>query len=111
MSEFEHCPKFSCFLIMTPPLTEKLRDILQERESAILNYLRLSCDILCYIRLSRIILGYLLLSQTFSGYFGLSRAISDYLCQLSSIKVQVEAGESKLYLVETIPFFFLHKDL
>ena len=101
MSEFEHCPKFSCFLIMTPPLTEKLQDILQERESAILNYLRLSCAIS----------GYLGLSWAISYYLKLSRAISDYLCQLSSIKVQVEAGESKLYLVETIPFFFLHKDL
>ena len=33
-------------------------------------------------------------------------AISDYLYQLSSIRLQLEAGESKLLLFETFPLFF-----
>ena len=85
MSEFEHCPKFSCFLIMTPPLTEKLRDILQERESAILNYLRLSCAIS----------GYLGLSWAISYYLKLSRAILDFLVLSLTIYVNYQVSRYK----------------
>ena len=59
-----------------------------------------------YLWLSKAISGYLWLSKAISGYLWVSLAISDYLYCVSTIRVQVEAGESKLLLFET--FFFLY---
>ena len=45
------------------------------------------------------------LSGTISEYLGLSGTIWNYL-GLSQTRVQVEAGENKLLLLETFSFFF-----
>ena len=48
-----------------------------------------------------------LLLLTISGYIWLSLAISWYLYQVSSFRVQVEAGENELLLFVTFSFFFI----
>ena len=79
-------------------------------------YLRLYCAILGYNELSQDISSYLWLYLAksdclypglflvISGCFGLSHAISGY-CKVSSIRMQVEAGESNSLLFEAVPFF------
>ena len=69
---------------------------------------RLSRAILGYLWLSLAISGYLLLSLAISGYLWLSLTILGYFYQVSSIRVQVKAGGSKLLLFQTFPFFFLY---
>ena len=59
-----------------------------------------------YLRLSQAISGYLRLSQAILGYLRLSVAISGYFYQISSIRVQVEAGEGKILIFETFLLFF-----
>ena len=61
-------------------------------------YLRLPLAISGYLWLSLAISGYSWLSLAIPGYLLLSLAISDYLYQVSNIRVQVEARESKLLL-------------
>ena len=69
-----------------------------------------------HLELSRAILGYLEISQAISGYLRISRiilgylklyilTIYGYLYQVQSSNVQLEAGESKLLLLENFPFF------
>ena len=75
----------------------------------ILNYLSQSQSNPGYIRLSKLswaISGYLRLSQAISVYLCLSLIISGCFYQVSSIRVQVEEGESKLLPFETFPCFF-----
>jgi len=81
----------------------------------ILDYLGLSRSILVYLSLSRTVWDHLGLSGTIRDYMGLSGTIWHYLVLSGTIwhylglygtRVQVEAGESKLLLFETFPFFF-----
>ena len=86
----------------------KLSRIFSVLSPSILVYLSPSCSISVYLGLSRTISSYNELSQiclAISGYQWSSRAISGYLYQVSSIRVQVEAGESKILLFETFPLF------
>ena len=53
------------------------------------------------------IFGYLGLSQAISGHLVLSQVISIYVYQVSSIRMQVEAGESKLLLFQNFFLIFL----
>ena len=62
--------------------------------------------ILGYLRQFRFIPGYIQLSWVISGYIGLSLAISGNIYQVWNIREQVEAGDSKLMLFETVVFFF-----
>ena len=88
---------------------------------SILVYICLSWVICRYLGLFQAISGSLELSPGILGYIGLYRAISGYiwlflarlsylgyLYQVSSIRVQFEAAESKLLLFETVPCFFLY---
>ena len=58
-----------------------------------------------HLWLSLSISVYLWLSLIISDYFWLSVTILGYLYKISSIRGQVEAGESKLLLFETFPLF------
>ena len=79
------------------------------------SYLRLSLAISCFfgwflviycnLELYWAILGILGLSPAIFGYFRHSGAISGYFYQLSSIRVQVEAGGSTLLLLQTFLWF------
>ena len=60
-----------------------------------------------YIGLSKAIFGYVWLYLAISCYLCLSLTISDHLYQVSSIMVQVEAGDSKLLLFETFLLFLI----
>ena len=92
------CPPISLlstFLIEGVLESQKLRDVLQERESTIVNYFKVSfhyiehfsCSISVYLTLSRFILVYLGLSQSIMVYLGLSQYISVYLGLSQSISV------------------------
>ena len=83
----------------------------------ILDYLGLSRSILVYLSLSRTVWDHLGLSGTIRDYMGLSGTIWHYLVLSGTIwhylglygtRVQVEAGESKLLLFETFPFFYFY---
>ena len=85
-------------------------------------YLNVILSILSFLLLLHVISGYRKLSRPISGYLRLSCAILTCLCLplvisgyiwLSSIRVLVEAGESKLLLFETFPlllfFSFIYR--
>ena len=74
---------------------------------AFLGYIQLSLSISSgYLGLSQATLGYLELSLAISNYIGLCVAISGYPYQISRIRVQVQARESKLLPFETFSFLF-----
>ena len=55
-------------------------------------------------------LGYLWQYMAISAFFWLSLAIAGYLYRVSNIRVQVEAGDSKLLRFQTFWLFFSHPD-
>ena len=74
------------------------------------DHIRLSQFLSDQLWLSLAISGYLLLSLAIPGYLLLSLAISDYFYQVLNIRVQAEAGESKLLLFQNffVIFFLFH---
>ena len=77
------------------------------KQITILGYHEQSLAILENLRQSQAISVNLGLSRAILDYLGLSWTIWDYQCQLSSIRAEVEAEESKLLLFETFFFFLL----
>ena len=59
-----------------------------------------------FLRLSWVLSGYTLLSHIITYYLSVSFAISGFLYQVSNIRVQVEAEESKLLLFRNFFIIF-----